>query len=63
MIDITNEIEENYPSIDLEEIKEIQPELPDDMLNSIHLYNKALNDLKSGSEDIAIIGLKKAIAA
>ncbi len=62
MIDITNEIEENYPSIDLEEIKEIQPELPDDMLNSIHLYNKALNDLKSGSEDIAIIGLKKAIA-
>ena len=55
MIDIVKELEENFPAIDLEEIKEIQPDLPDDIIKSIKLYNKALNDMQAGSEDIAII--------
>ncbi len=36
--------------------------LPDNVKNSIALYNSALESLRTGSEDIAVIELKKAVA-
>lgn len=60
MIDLKQELQ-NYPYIDLKSIEE-NSVLPDNIKNSIILYNKALESLKYDSEDIAIIELKKAIA-
>lgn len=51
-----------FKIIDLEEIVKGDEKIPDNMRNSIFLYNKAIESLKSGSEDIAIIELKKAVA-
>ncbi|NLL67447.1 MAG: hypothetical protein GX236_07095 [Clostridiaceae bacterium] len=51
-----------YELIDVASVEEKIGIIPDDMKNAIDLYNKALEDLKSDNEDIAIIALKKAIA-
>lgn len=51
-----------YELIDVVSVEEKIGIIPDDMKNAIDLYNKALEDLKSDNEDIAIIALKKAIA-
>lgn len=53
---------QNFKMIDLGNIVQTQGQLPDKIRNSIFLYNKAIDSLKSGSEDIAIIELKKATA-
>lgn len=51
---------QNFKAINLEEIVQDHEKMPDNMRNSIFLYNKAIESLASGSEDIAIIELKKA---
>lgn len=50
----------NFKPINLEEIIKQDETIPDNIRNSIFLYNKAIESLRTGSEDIAIIGLKKA---
>ncbi|HHV59673.1 MAG TPA: tetratricopeptide repeat protein [Clostridiaceae bacterium] len=60
MINFKKELEE-YSPIQLE-FGEQEHEIPDNIKNSAILYNKALENLKIGSEDIAIIGLKKAVS-
>lgn len=52
----------NYPPLDLDKLLENNKDMPDNVRNSIVLYNKALEDFKAKSEDIAIIQLKKAIS-
>lgn len=51
---------ENFRPINLDEIVPEAEKIPDNVRNSIFLYNKAIESLRSGSEDIAVIGLKKA---
>lgn len=51
---------ENFKPINLDDIVQEGEKIPDNIRNSIFLYNKAIESLKSGSEDIAVIGLKKA---
>lgn len=54
---------QNYQPINITTLEDsISGNIPDDIKNSIALYNKALDSLKGGSEDIAIIELKKAIS-
>jgi len=53
---------ENFRPINLDEIVPEGENIPDNFRNSIFLYNKAIESLRSGSEDIAVIGLKKAIS-
>lgn len=50
----------NFKPINLEEIVQGGEKVPDNIRNSIFLYNKAIESLRSGSEDIAMIELKKA---
>ena len=52
----------NYPHLNLDKLLESNKNMPDNIRNSIVLYNKALDDFKAKSEDIAIIQLKKAIS-
>ena len=61
MLNIKEELSK-YELIDIKSVEEKIGIIPDDMKNAIDLYNKALDDLKSDNEDIAIIALKKAIA-
>lgn len=61
MLDINEEILK-FDFIDVESLENKIGAIPDDMKESIGLYNKALEDLKSNNEDIAIIALKKAIS-
>ncbi|HHW22412.1 MAG TPA: hypothetical protein GXX26_05960 [Clostridiaceae bacterium] len=61
MLDINEELSK-FEFIDVEKVEEKIGRIPDDMKNAIELYNKALDDLRSNNEDIAIIALKKAIA-
>jgi TolA-binding protein len=61
MLNIKEELSK-YELIDVTSVEEKIGIIPDDMKNAIDLYNKALEDLKSDNEDIAIIALKKAIA-
>jgi tetratricopeptide (TPR) repeat protein len=61
MLDINEELSK-FEFIDVEIVEEKIGRIPDDMKNAIDLYNKALDDLRSNNEDIAIIALKKAIA-
>lgn len=61
MIDLKKELQ-NYSQIDMKRLEDEGGDLPDNIKNSIILYNKALESLQSGSEDIAVIELKKAIA-
>lgn len=60
-MDLKTELQ-NFKVINLEEIIKNDEKIPDNMRNSIFLYNKAIESLGSGSEDIAIIELKKAIS-
>ncbi len=61
MIDLKQELQ-NFSYIDIESLSENVDNIPDNIKNSVILYNKALNNINSKSEDIAIIELKKAIA-
>jgi len=61
LIDLKQELA-NYPPINIAALKEKDPTIPDRIINSIVLYNQALGSIRSNSEDIAIIELKKAIA-
>jgi tetratricopeptide (TPR) repeat protein len=61
VIDIKNELKK-FPPISLENIDRIDSNISDDVRSSVLLYNSALQNLKSDSEDIAIIELKKAIS-
>ena len=53
---------QNFKAINLEEITKGETQIPDNIRNSVYLYNKAIESLKTGSEDIAVIELKKAVA-
>lgn len=61
MIDLKQEIR-TYNIIDLKDISSNEAEIPDNIRNSVFLYNKAIESLRTGSEDIAIIELKKAVS-
>ncbi|HEY8500581.1 MAG TPA: tetratricopeptide repeat protein [Clostridia bacterium] len=61
MLNVSFELE-NFHPLDLEEIEKEAGNLPEDTIKAIRLFNKALEDIKSGNEDIAIIQLKKAIS-
>ena len=61
MLNVSIELE-NFQPLDLEKIEKEAGDLLEDTVKAIHLYNKALEDIKSGNEDIAIIQLKKAIS-
>lgn len=61
MFDLQQELQE-YRVINLRDIAQDETEIPDNIRNSIFLYNKAIESLRSGSEDIAIIELKKAVS-
>ncbi len=61
MIDFKQELK-NFTPIDLEKLKKADLNMPDNLKNSVLLYNKALDDLRTKSEDIAVIELKKAIS-
>ena len=52
----------NFKTINLEEIVQGNERIPDNIRNSVFLYNKAIESLRSGSEDIAAIELKKAVS-
>ncbi len=61
MIDLKAELN-NFKAINLNEIDNGELLVSDKIRNSILLFNKAIESIKSGSEDIAIIELKKAVA-
>lgn len=61
MISLGDELEK-FPPIDIEGLEERNGSIPEDVRNSIILYNKALNNIRISSEDIAIIELKKAVS-
>lgn len=61
MINLKDELQ-NYPAINLKALVEDESQIPDNIKNSIELYNKAIESIKIDSEDIAIIELKKAIS-
>lgn len=61
MIDLKQELSE-YNTIDLDDIARNGMDIPDSIRNSVILYNKAIESIRGGSEDIAIIGLKKAVS-
>lgn len=61
MFDIKEEMK-HFKPIDLINLRQKLGQIPEDMQNAIELYNKALEDVASRNEDMAIIALKKAIA-
>ena len=61
MLNISEELS-NFKSIDVETLEQKIGTIPDDMKQAIDLYNKALEDVASKNEDMAIIALKKAVA-
>jgi TolA-binding protein len=61
LINLKYEVQ-NYPPIDIRDLVENVIDIPDNIRNSITLYNKALENIKMDSEDIAVIELKKAIS-
>lgn len=52
----------NFKPINLDSIVREGDKLSDNVRNSIFMYNKAIESLRSGSEDIAIIELRKAVS-
>ncbi len=61
MISLKQELQD-YTSINPDSVGKDDTHLSDNIKNSVMLYNKALESLKSGSEDIAVIELKKAVS-
>ncbi|MCR4434886.1 MAG: tetratricopeptide repeat protein [Clostridiales bacterium] len=61
MISLKQELADFMP-IDIKELEEMGQIIPDNVKNSIVLYNKAIESLKQNSEDIAVIELKRAIS-
>ena len=61
MIDFKQELK-HYTQLDLERLLKTNLNMPDNYKNSIMLYNKAIDNVRIKSEDIAIIELKKAIS-
>lgn len=61
MIDLKRELS-HYSPINLENILKMGKEISEDTRNSILFYNNALESLRTDSEDIAIIELRKAIS-
>lgn len=61
MLDIKNELK-NFRVISLGSVEDGLDEVPDNVKESIVLYNDAIASIEKGSEDIALIALKKAIS-
>lgn len=61
MTDFKQELK-SYSPIDLDRLLKTNLDMPDNLKNSVLLYNKALANMRVKSEDIAIIELKKAIS-
>ncbi len=61
MINLKQELNK-FNEINVGGLEKSISDLPDDVKNSVKLYNKALESLKKQSEDIAIIELKKAVS-
>ncbi len=61
LLDIKQELQK-FSHIDLKKMANNIDNIPDNIKNSVVLYNKALDNIHSKSEDIAIIELKKAIS-
>lgn len=61
MLDVRLELQ-SYQPVEIKEIEEEAGKLPENIEEAINLYNKAVDDAKTGSEDIAIIALKKALS-
>jgi tetratricopeptide (TPR) repeat protein len=52
----------NFKPINLEAVAQQGDKLSDNIRNSIFMYNKAIESLRNGSEDIAVIELRKAVS-
>lgn len=61
MLDVRLELE-SYQPIHLESVEESSGKLSENVEEAIHLFNKALDDARTGNEDMAIIALKKALS-
>lgn len=61
MLDVKEALKDFKP-IDIESVEQKSGKLPENIAEAIKLYNKALDDVRYKSEDIAIIALKKAIS-
>lgn len=61
MLDVKLELE-GYQPIDLESVEASSGKLPENVAEAIHLFNKALEDVRFGNEDMAVIALKKAVS-
>ena len=61
LVDIKAELN-NFKPINLESIVQEGDKISDNVRNSIFMYNKAIESLRNGSEDIAIIELRKAVS-
>lgn len=61
MLDVKSALE-GYQPVDLESIEASSGKLPENVAEAIHLFNKALEDVRFGNEDMAVIALKKAVS-
>ncbi|MDO8686407.1 MAG: tetratricopeptide repeat protein, partial [Clostridiales bacterium] len=61
MINIKAELV-NFPPVNIKNLEGQASELSENYRNSITLYNKAIESIKTNSEDIAVIELKKCIS-
>ncbi|MDD4188670.1 MAG: tetratricopeptide repeat protein [Eubacteriales bacterium] len=61
MLDIKNELK-NFRVISLDSVENSLDQVPDNIRESIVLYNDAIANIKKGSCDIALIALKRAVA-
>jgi hypothetical protein len=61
LIDLKQAIKD-FGVINPKDISQNEADIPDNIRNSVFLYNKAIESLRTGSEDIAIIELKKAVS-
>jgi len=61
VIDFKSELQ-NYNIIDLNAITGNGMDIPENIRTSVELYNRAIESLKSGIDDIAVIELKKAVS-
>lgn len=52
----------NFKPVQLDIIEKKSGQLPENVRESIQLFNKSLEDIQFGNEDVAIIALKKAIS-